>query len=75
MKSGHPYPTVANENFIASVQDSGTALSYLGLQATVTQEYIHVAPPGVNGSIIIWLCQLGAICRLRQLRVGGEGGI
>jgi len=26
----------------------------------LTRTDIHVAPPGVNGSIIIWLCQVGA---------------
>jgi len=27
------------------------------LQGTVTQAHIHIAQPGVNGSIVIWLCQ------------------
>ena len=52
--------TVASGNFIAFIQDGGTAfqysLSYFGLQGAVTQGDIHVASPGVNGSIIIWLC-------------------
>jgi CHRD domain len=54
--------TVANGDFRAVVQDGTSfvySLSYIGLQGTVTQGHIHVAPPGVNGSIIIWLCQTG----------------
>jgi hypothetical protein len=55
--------TLASGNFVAFVQDGGTSflysLSYNALQGTVTQGHIHVAPPGVNGSIIIWLCQTG----------------
>ena len=53
--------TVANGNFIAFIQDGAFqyGLSYFGLQGTVTQAHIHVALPGVNGSIIIWLCQVG----------------
>jgi hypothetical protein len=55
--------TVASGDFRAIIQDGGTAdhfhytLTYSGLQGTVTQGHIHVATPGVNGSIIIWLCQ------------------
>jgi CHRD domain len=57
-----PVSTVANGDFRATVQ-SGTAdhfhytLTYSGLQGTVTQGHIHVGQVGVNGSIIIWLCQ------------------
>jgi CHRD domain len=55
--------TFANGTFGAFIQDSGTgfqySLAYFGLQGTVTQGHIHVALPGVNGSIIIWLCQTG----------------
>jgi len=32
------------------------SLTYENLQNTVTQAHIHVAQPGVNGSIVIWLC-------------------
>ena len=32
-------------------------LSYSGLIGTVQQAHIHFAQPGVNGSIVIWLCQ------------------
>jgi CHRD domain len=53
--------TGASGTFFMFVQDGGTSfqyhLSYFGLQGTVTQGDIHVAQPGVNGSIIIWLCQ------------------
>jgi hypothetical protein len=57
-----PVSTVAGGEFRAVVE-SGTAdhfhytLTYFGLQGTVTQGHIHVGQPGVNGSIIIWLCQ------------------
>jgi len=55
--------TVANGDFSARIENGGTAdhfhytLEYSGLQGTVSQSHIHVAQPGVNGSIIIWLCQ------------------
>jgi CHRD domain len=53
--------TVASGNFFAFIQADGTSfqyiLSYFRLQGTVTQGHIHVSQPGVNGSIIIWLCQ------------------
>jgi hypothetical protein len=32
-------------------------LSYSGLAGTVQQSHIHVAQRGVNGSVVIWLCQ------------------
>src|SRR5262245_23694345 len=32
-------------------------LSYRGLQGPVRQGHIHVAQKGVNGVIVIWLCQ------------------
>jgi len=32
-------------------------LSYSGLQGTVQQSHIHFAQKGVNGSIVVWLCQ------------------
>jgi hypothetical protein len=32
-------------------------LSYSGLVGTVQQSHIHFAQKGVNGSIVIWLCQ------------------
>jgi hypothetical protein len=31
--------------------------SYEGLQGLVRQAHIHFAQPGVNGSIVFWLCQ------------------
>jgi CHRD domain len=58
-----PVSTVAGGEFRANVQDGGTAdhfhytLTYSGLQGTVTQAHIHVGQLGVNGSIIIFLCQ------------------
>jgi hypothetical protein len=55
--------TVANGDFRAIIEEGGTAdhfhytLTYSGLQGTVTQGHIHFASRGVNGGIIIWLCQ------------------
>ena len=55
--------TVANGDFRAIIEDGGAAdhfhysLTYSGLQGTITQSHIHIASPGVNGSIVIWLCQ------------------
>jgi hypothetical protein len=53
--------TVANGDFRAfndgNVSSFFYSMSYFGLQGAVTQAHIHVAQPGVNGSIVIWLCQ------------------
>lgn len=32
-------------------------LSYSGLQTDVAQAHIHIAQPGVNGGIVLWLCE------------------
>jgi hypothetical protein len=32
-------------------------LTFSGLQAEARQAHIHVAQPGVNGGIVVWLCQ------------------
>jgi hypothetical protein len=32
-------------------------LTFSGLSSTVAQSHIHFAQPGVNGSIVLWLCQ------------------
>jgi hypothetical protein len=32
-------------------------LSYSDLVGTVQQSHIHIAQKGVNGSVVIWLCQ------------------
>ena len=55
--------TIANGDFRAIVENGGASdhfhysLTYSGLQGTVTQSHIHIASPGVIGSIVIWLCQ------------------
>jgi CHRD domain len=55
--------TVANGDFRAIIEDGGNtdhfhySLTFSGLQGTVSQSHIHIAQPGVNGSIVIWLCQ------------------
>ena len=57
--------TIANGDFRAIIENGGASdhfhysLTYSGLQGTITQSHIHIASPGVNGSIVIWLCQTG----------------
>jgi hypothetical protein len=52
--------TVASGEFDATISEDEQSidytLTYSGLQGTVTQGHIHVAQRGVNGSIVIWLC-------------------
>jgi hypothetical protein len=53
--------TPASGEFNARIsQDDGLIeyeLSFSGLVGTVQQSHIHVAQRGVNGSIVVWLCQ------------------
>jgi len=53
--------TGARGQFTATIAPNGTVIQYTetydGLQAAVTQSHIHVGQPGVNGSIVIFLCQ------------------
>src|SRR5262252_3875818 len=53
--------TTARGEFTATVDHDGDLIQYTetysGLQAPVTQSHIHVGQPGVNGSIVIFLCQ------------------
>jgi len=53
--------TTARGEFSATISDSGDAIVYrerfTELQAPITQSHIHIAQPGVNGSIVIFLCQ------------------
>jgi hypothetical protein len=57
--------TVASGEFHATISEDEQSieyeLTYSGLQATVTQGHIHVAQRGVNGSIVIWLCDTEAV--------------
>lgn len=39
------------------VQEIEYELSYSGLQTAVAQAHIHIAQPGVNGGIVLWLCE------------------
>ena len=59
-----PVSTVAKGEFRANINPGDTSIDYQlthsGLQGTVTQAHIHIAQPGVNGSIVIWLCQTAA---------------
>jgi CHRD domain len=56
--------TTATGEFTATVAPDGEVIpyteTYSGLQGTVTQSHIHVGQLGVNGSIVIFLCQTAA---------------
>jgi len=56
--------TVASGDFVGTISKDDLAidyqLTYSGLQGNVLQAHIHVAQPGVSGSIVIWLCQTAA---------------
>ena len=53
--------TTGRGEFTATVDRDGDVIKYQetfsGLQAPVTQSHIHVGQPGVNGSVVIFLCQ------------------
>src|SRR5262245_19522135 len=56
--------TTATGTFTATIAPNGKAFqyseTYSGLQGTVTQSHIHVGQLGVNGSVVIFLCQTAA---------------
>ena len=56
--------TTAAGQFVATIDRDGDVFHYRetfhALQGTVTQSHIHVGQPGVNGSIVIFLCQTGS---------------
>ena len=56
--------TTASGEFRATISADGEVIQYTetysGLQGTVTQSHIHVGQLGVNGSIVIFLCQTSA---------------
>src|SRR6266550_1641142 len=56
--------TTASGEFTGTIAPDGSAIlyreRYSGLQGTVTQSHIHVGQLGVNGSIVIFLCQTAA---------------
>jgi CHRD domain len=53
--------TTGNGEFKARINqqtgDIDYEFSYTGMQGTVTQAHIHLAQSGVNGGIMVWLCQ------------------
>ena len=53
--------TTGNGTFTATIAPNGKVIQYTetysGLQGTVTQSHIHVGQLGVNGSVVIFLCQ------------------
>jgi hypothetical protein len=56
--------TTATGEFTATIAPDGKSIQYTetysGLQASVTQSHIHVGQLGVNGSVVIFLCQTSA---------------
>jgi len=56
--------TTARGEFTATIAPDGEVIEYTetfsGLQGTVTQSHIHVGQLGVNGSVVIFLCQTAA---------------
>ena len=55
--------TTARGEFTATIEGAKVIEyreTYSGLQAPVTQSHIHVGQLGVNGSIVIFLCQTAA---------------
>jgi hypothetical protein len=56
--------TTGTGEFTATIPPDGDVIQYTetysGLQGTVTQSHIHVGQLGVNGSIVIFLCQTAA---------------
>jgi hypothetical protein len=53
--------TPAHGDFDAKISKDEASISYEltfdGLVGTVQQSHIHIAQKGVNGSVVIWLCQ------------------
>jgi hypothetical protein len=56
--------TTATGRFKASIDKKSDSiayhLSYSGLEGDVRQAHIHLGQRGVNGGIMVWLCQTGA---------------
>lgn len=55
--------TAATGRFKATIDEASGSiayeLSYDGLEGTVTQSHIHFGQHGVNGGVMVWLCQTG----------------
>lgn len=53
--------TVAGGRFRATIDAASGSiayeLSYSGLEGTVTMAHIHLGQHGVNGGVMVWLCQ------------------
>jgi hypothetical protein len=67
LKSTQEVPSIlsaANGRFKATIdKTSGTIayeLSYSGLEGPVRMAHIHLGQRGVNGGIMVWLCQTGS---------------
>jgi hypothetical protein len=56
--------TTGSGEFTATIAPDGATIlyteTYSGLQGPVTQSHIHVGQLGVNGSVVIFLCQTAA---------------
>lgn len=53
--------TDASATFEAVISPNGDAIdyeiTYTGIQGTVTQSHMHVGQRGVNGGVVLWICQ------------------
>jgi hypothetical protein len=53
--------TDASATFEAVISPKGDAIdfeiTYTGIQGTVTQSHMHVGQRGVNGGVVLWICQ------------------
>jgi hypothetical protein len=58
---GGPVSSVASGKFKAKIDDKAQqieyTLQYQDLEGTVTQAHIHFGQAGVNGGIVVWLCE------------------
>jgi CHRD domain len=57
--------TAAGGSFKATISADETEIDYeltfSGLQGVIAQSHIHIARPGVNGGIVLWLCKATAV--------------
>ena len=77
-----PNPSQAQGQTIFRLSEDGTSLDYkliVGNIRNVTQAHIHLAQPGVNGGVVVWLypqCPKPSPCSTRLIpgRTQGELG-
>lgn len=53
----------AEGSFVAKIDARARTIAYVleydALEGAVTQAHVHVGQPGVNGGVVVWLCQTG----------------